>query len=283
MKSVYSPRHHGHSGNVELVAGAIVPAFEMPSRAEFVLSRLKEVQLGPILEPDDHSLATAAKVHDKAYLDFLPTVYDRWKAEGRAGTALPFTWPTRGLRGDKLPEHIDGILVLGGSLGAEPLNKLMPAALAKLPAELRPQVFHQAGKQHAEVTAERYRNVAVEAEVAPFIKDMARAYGWADLVICRAGALTVSELAAAGLPSFLVPLPHAIDDHQSRNAEYLAKEGAAVLLPQHATDAAKLAAQLTEVLMHLEKLTAMGATARRLAKPDATRAVVDICQEVAHG
>ena len=175
------------------------------------------------------------------------------------------------------------LLVLGGSLGAEPLNKLLPAALAKLPAELRPQVFHQAGKQHAEVTAERYRNVAVEAEVAPFIKDMARAYGWADLVICRAGALTVSELAAAGLPSFLVPLPHAIDDHQSRNAEYLAKEGAAVLLPQHATDADKLAAQLTEVLMHLEKLTAMGATARRLAKPDATRRVVDICQEVAHG
>ncbi|ERI54141.1 hypothetical protein N878_12790, partial [Pseudomonas sp. EGD-AK9] len=175
------------------------------------------------------------------------------------------------------------LLVLGGSLGAEPLNKLLPEALALLPAELRPQLFHQAGKQHAEVTAERYRNAAVEAEVAPFIKDMARAYGWADLVICRAGALTVSELAAAGLPSFLVPLPHAIDDHQSRNAEYLAKEGAAVLLPQHATDAAKLAAQLTEVLMHLEKLTAMGATARRLAKPDATRAVVDICQEVAHG
>ena len=175
------------------------------------------------------------------------------------------------------------LLVLGGSLGAEPLNKLLPAALGQIPTEARPQVFHQAGKQHAEITAERYRDAAVEAEVAPFIKDMARAYGWADLVICRAGALTVSELAAAGLPSFLVPLPHAIDDHQSRNAQYLAKEGAAVLLPQHATDAAKLAAQLTEVLMHLEKLTAMGATARRLAKPDATRTVVDICLEVARG
>lgn len=175
------------------------------------------------------------------------------------------------------------LLVLGGSLGAEPLNKLLPAALRQIPAEARPQVFHQAGKQHAEITAERYRDAAVEAEVAPFIKDMARAYGWADLVICRAGALTVSELAAAGLPSFLVPLPHAIDDHQSRNAEYLAKEGAAVLLPQHATDAAMLAAQLTEVLMHLEKLTAMGAIARRLAKPDATRTVVDICLEVARG
>ncbi|MBD9482382.1 undecaprenyldiphospho-muramoylpentapeptide beta-N-acetylglucosaminyltransferase [Pseudomonas sp. PDM14] len=175
------------------------------------------------------------------------------------------------------------LLVLGGSLGAEPLNKLLPAALAKVPAELRPQVFHQAGKLHQAVTAERYREAAVEAEVAPFIKDMAHAYAWADLVVCRAGALTISELAAAGLPSFLVPLPHAIDDHQSRNADYLAKEGAAVLLPQHTTDADALAAQLTEVLMHPDRLIAMGRTARSLAKPDATRTVVEICLEVANG
>lgn len=175
------------------------------------------------------------------------------------------------------------LLVLGGSLGAEPLNKLLPAALARVGETLRPQVYHQAGKQHAELTRTRYDEAGVDAEVVPFIKDMARAYAWADLVICRAGALTVSELAAAGLPSLLVPLPHAIDDHQTRNAEYLAKAGAAVLLPQHATDAAGLAAQLTEVLMHSEKLVAMGAIARRLAKPDATRVVVDICLEVAHG
>ncbi len=175
------------------------------------------------------------------------------------------------------------LLVLGGSLGAEPLNKLLPAALAQLPGELRPEVRHQAGKSHAEVCAERYREAGVAAEVLPFLRDMAAAYAWADLVICRAGALTVSELAAAGLPALLIPLPHAIDDHQTRNAEYLAKAGAAVLLPQHATDAAALAAQLTEVLMHSEKLAAMGATARRLAKPDATRTVVDICLEVAHG
>jgi len=175
------------------------------------------------------------------------------------------------------------LLVLGGSLGAEPLNKLVPAALAMLAPELRPEVFHQAGKQHADLTTERYREAAVEAQVAPFIKDMARAYAWADLVICRAGALTVSELAAAGLPSFLIPLPHAIDDHQTRNAQYLANEGAAVLLPQAKTDAALLAAQLTEVMMQPEKLKAMGATARRLARPDATRTVVDICLEVARG
>lgn len=175
------------------------------------------------------------------------------------------------------------LLILGGSLGAEPLNKLLPEALALVPAELRPEVFHQAGKQHDEVTGERYRSAGVEAQVAPFIKDMARAYAWADLVVCRAGALTISELAAAGLPSFLVPLPHAIDDHQTRNADYLAKEGAAVLLPQGSTDAATLAAQLTEVLMHPQRLNDMARTARRLAKPDATRSVVEICLEVARG
>ncbi|MGE8496183.1 MAG: undecaprenyldiphospho-muramoylpentapeptide beta-N-acetylglucosaminyltransferase [Pseudomonas sp.] len=175
------------------------------------------------------------------------------------------------------------LLILGGSLGAEPLNKLLPEALSLVAAELRPEVFHQAGKQHDGVTAERYRAAGVEAQVAPFISDMARAYAWADLVVCRAGALTISELAAAGLPSFLVPLPHAIDDHQARNADYLAKEGAAVLLPQRSTDAATLAAQLTEVLMHPERLNEMAGTARRLAKPDATRTVVEICLEVARG
>ncbi len=184
---------------------------------------------------------------------------------------------------DALGKRRARLLVLGGSLGAEPLNKLLPEALALVAAELRPEVFHQAGKQHDGVTTERYAAAGVEAQVAPFIKDMARAYAWADLVVCRAGALTVSELAAAGLPSFLLPLPHAIDDHQTHNAGYLAREGAAVLLPQRSTDAAMLAAQLTEVLMHPERLNSMAGTARRLAKPDATRTVVDICLEVARG
>ena len=102
-------------------------------------------------------------------------------------------------------------------------------------------------------------------------------------MVCRAGALTVSELAAAGLPALLLPLPHAIDDHQTRNAHYLADEGAAFLLPQATTGAADLAARLTEVLMHTDRLKTMAATARRLAKPDATCNVVDICLEVARG
>jgi len=175
------------------------------------------------------------------------------------------------------------LLILGGSLGAEPLNKLLPDALALLPVELRPEVFHQAGKNHDVITVERYRTAGVEAQVAPFIKDMAQAYGWADLVVCRAGALTVSELAAAGLPSLLVPLPHAIDDHQSRNADYLAREGAAFVMPQATTGVAEMAARLKEVLMQPEQLNSMALTARRLAKPDATRTVVEICLEVAHG
>jgi acetoin utilization deacetylase AcuC-like enzyme len=110
MKTVFSPRHRGHSNQVELVAGAIVPAFERPSRAEYIIERVRGVGLGEVLAPYEHSLKTAAKVHRKDYLDFLPTVWDRWTAEGRSGTALPFCWPTRGLRGDKRPEFIDGLL-----------------------------------------------------------------------------------------------------------------------------------------------------------------------------
>jgi acetoin utilization deacetylase AcuC-like enzyme len=110
MKTVFSPRHIGHSNNVELIAGKIVPAFEKPSRAEYVIERVRAVKLGEILEPQVHGLETAAKVHRQDYLDFLPTVYPKWLAAGRSGTALPFTWPTRGMRGDKCPDFIDGQL-----------------------------------------------------------------------------------------------------------------------------------------------------------------------------
>ncbi|MFT0213211.1 undecaprenyldiphospho-muramoylpentapeptide beta-N-acetylglucosaminyltransferase [Pseudomonas sp. F1_0610] len=182
----------------------------------------------------------------------------------------------------ELTERLVNLLVLGGSLGAEPLNKLLPEALALLPADIRPVVKHQAGKKHAQLTQERYQEAQVEAEVVPFISDMAQAYQWADLVICRSGALTVSEIAAAGVASFLIPLPHAIDDHQTRNAEFLTNAGAAQLLVQHTTDAGKLAAQLTEVLMNKQQLKLMGDKAHQLAKPKATEAVVDICLEVAH-
>lgn len=175
------------------------------------------------------------------------------------------------------------LLVLGGSLGAEPLNRLLPEALALIGAQHRPQVFHQTGRGHDESTLQRYAELDIQARVEPFVQDMAAAYAWADLVICRAGALTVSELAAEGLPALLVPLPHAIDDHQTRNAQFLVKEGAALLLPQAGTDAQAAARHLQDVLENADKLAAMASAAARLAKPQATKEVVDVCLEVARG
>ena len=110
MKTIYSPRHLGHAGHLELVAGEMVPGFEKPERAEIVKARVEAVGLGPILGPDPHSVDAAKRVHDPAYIDFLPTVWDRWKADGRSGSALPFTWPTRGLRGDRCPDAIEAAL-----------------------------------------------------------------------------------------------------------------------------------------------------------------------------
>ncbi|TKT69310.1 histone deacetylase family protein [Aquamicrobium sp. LC103] len=110
MKTVFSPRHAGHAGNVELVAGEIVPAFEKPSRAEIIRKRIDTVGLGPVQEPDAHELTTARKVHSPDYIDFLPTVYPEWERSGRTGTAMPFTWPTRGLRGDVPPKAIEAKL-----------------------------------------------------------------------------------------------------------------------------------------------------------------------------
>lgn len=175
------------------------------------------------------------------------------------------------------------LLVVGGSLGAEPLNRLLPAALALLAPELRPEVRHQCGDQHAQVTRQRYAEAGVEAQVMPFIDDMAEAYAWADLVICRAGALTVSELAIMGRAAFLVPLPHAIDDHQSKNAEFLAQQQAARVLPQGQISPEVLAQHLTEVFMNSDRLIEMAQQARALARPQATVQVVDACLGVARG
>ena len=125
------------------------------------------------------------------------------------------------------------LLVLGGSLGAQVLNRMVPAALAGIEPELRPQVLHQAGEKTLQDALEAYRQHSVEAEVKAFLDDMAGAYSWANLVICRAGALTISELAAVGLGALLVPFPHAVDDHQTRNAGVLVDAGAGLLMPQH--------------------------------------------------
>ncbi|MFT6431759.1 MAG: UDP-N-acetylglucosamine--N-acetylmuramyl-(pentapeptide) pyrophosphoryl-undecaprenol N-acetylglucosamine transferase [Halopseudomonas sp.] len=175
------------------------------------------------------------------------------------------------------------LLVLGGSLGAMPLNTLLPLAVALVNKQVRPEIWHQCGRQHVDTTTQGYQAAGVTARVEPFITDMAAAYSWADLVVCRAGALTISELAAAGRPALLIPLPHAIDDHQSANAAFLANHEAALLLPQSSLDSETLAQQLNSLFSQPETLHAMAEHARRQATPNATVDVVRACQEVTHG
>jgi len=171
------------------------------------------------------------------------------------------------------------LLVVGGSLGASILNDTVPRALELMPPEKRPQVTHQSGVAHIDVLAQRYRDAGLSVNTVAFIDDMASAYGAADVVLCRAGALTVSELAAAGVASILVPFPHAVDDHQTGNARHLALAGAAMLMPQTELKPDRLARMLLE--LSREQLRDMAEKARAQARPDATQAVARACIEVA--
>ncbi|UXI67715.1 undecaprenyldiphospho-muramoylpentapeptide beta-N-acetylglucosaminyltransferase [Tahibacter amnicola] len=173
------------------------------------------------------------------------------------------------------------LLVLGGSLGAQALNTRLPQALAALDADICPQVRHQCGARHLDAAREAYAAAGVSAQVDSFIEDMAEAYAWADLVVCRAGALTLAEIAAAGVGSVLVPFPHAVDDHQTRNAESFVAAGAAVLLPESQASAQVLAGTLGDLLRSRQQLIAMAVAARSLAKPDAAATIADHCLEVA--
>ena len=169
------------------------------------------------------------------------------------------------------------LLVVGGSLGAQALNEALPKALALLPQ--KPRVVHQAGERHLETLNANYRAAGVEGELVAFIDDMARRYAEADLVICRAGAVTIAELSAGGMASILVPFPYATDDHQTANARFLADRGAAILLPQRELAAQKLA----DVIRSLDRarLLDMASRARALGKPDAARVVAERCMELA--
>ncbi|MDX1595219.1 MAG: undecaprenyldiphospho-muramoylpentapeptide beta-N-acetylglucosaminyltransferase [Gammaproteobacteria bacterium] len=171
------------------------------------------------------------------------------------------------------------LLVLGGSLGAAALNEAIPAAAARLPGKL--EIRHQCGARHVEAARAAYAGAGVDAEVLPFIDDMAGAYGWADLVICRAGALTVAELAAAGVGALLVPFPHAVDDHQTANARYLVAAGAAELIPQERLEAADLGERIAALADDRGRLAAMAEAARAVARPEAADAVVAACLRVA--
>lgn len=171
------------------------------------------------------------------------------------------------------------LLVLGGSLGAVAINNLVPQALALIDERQRPQVVHQTGQRHLDVTVETYQRLSVSAKVVPFIADMAAAYSDADLVICRCGALTVSEIAVAGVGAIMVPFPFAIDDHQTKNGQWLESAGAALVIQQNTLNPERLALQLMELFNQPQRLLAMAKAARRVAKPDATKRVLAVCRE----
>lgn len=168
------------------------------------------------------------------------------------------------------------ILVVGGSLGAQALNTHVPAALALLARDLALDVRHQTGRKSVDETRGNYLRVGVPADVVAFIDDMADAYAWADLVVCRSGALTVSELAAAGVPAIFVPFPHAVDDHQTHNAGYLVGAGAARLLPQDRLHAESLAAEIRAIAAR-DTLLAMAQAARKASFGDVSSEIARVC------
>lgn len=185
---------------------------------------------------------------------------------------------------NRLNEHKGNIrlLIIGGSLGAQALNENVPLALSGITKDLQPDVWHQTGKNKLDDTILSYKKFNVDAKVTEFIEDMAEAYKWADLVICRAGALTISELANAGIGAILVPYPYAVDDHQTANAQYLTNVGAAILIQQE-----HLIPILKDSLVELlqsgrTKLIDMAKTARSLSKPNATQVVAEVCLGVSH-
>ena len=209
---------------------------------------------------------------------------------GAFGAATAVIWTGNPVRGDiaqlAAPERRYRVrsgplrlAVIGGSLGAQALNATVPQALALLPPAERPLVTHQAGARHLPEAEANYARAAVTATLVPFISDMAAQYALSDLIICRAGASTIAELAAAGIASVLVPFPHAVDDHQTRNARFLSDRGAAVLLPQHEFTPQRLAELLRGFTR--ESLLGMAQRARSAAKPEATESVAAACMELA--
>ncbi len=173
------------------------------------------------------------------------------------------------------------LLVLGGSQGARYLNQTLPAALAQIPTEQRPQVLHQCGAGNLAATEAAYADAGVAVDCREFIADMAEVYAKAELAVCRSGALTVAELAAAGLPAILVPFPYAVDDHQTANGQWLVDAGAALLMAESKTSAADLASALGELYAHPQRLQQMAGAARAMSPAGAAQKVALACLEVA--
>ena len=176
-------------------------------------------------------------------------------------------------------DKVTRLLIVGGSLGAKALNEAVPKAIALVGETL--EIRHQTGESMGAATEALYTSLGLKADVVAFIQDMAEAYRWADLAVCRAGAATLSELACAGLPSILIPFPYAIDDHQTANARYLTEAGAAVLMPQPDLTPHNLAEKLKSLIQAPEQIQTMARNAHALAKPDAALSVAEICLQEA--
>lgn len=227
----------------------------------------------------------ALLMSNKALLPFAKKILFGFPAEGMAGDKVQVTGnpvrreiatlPSPAARYAQRSGTLN-LLVVGGSLGAKALNEALPAALALLPEGARPRVVHQSGRQHIDALKKHYANVGVEAEVIDFIDDMANRYAAADFVICRAGAITVTELCAAGVASVLVPLVVSTTSHQRNNAQWMAQAGAAIHLPQTQMDAAALAALLKE--MTRERCLQMAEAAYRQGRRDANEAIAGVLE-----
>lgn len=172
------------------------------------------------------------------------------------------------------------LLVLGGSLGAAAINEVVPLAVAKMSQASMPIVIHQSGIKHFDATVGAYQSQSVDADVRPFVKDMQDVYRWADLVICRAGAMTIAELSLVGVGAIMVPYPHAVDDHQTKNAEYLSSRGAGMIIQQQELSVEKLLSILEELSNDRDRLLMMAQNSRMCAFPAATRRVADVCEEL---
>lgn len=224
----------------------------------------------------NRKLAQHARRVMAGFADSLPNA--QWVGNPVRGAIASLPAPAQRMAGRSGKPRL---LVLGGSLGARALNTSVPQALAQIAIEQRPEVLHQCGNRGIDEARKAYADAGVEARIVPFIEDMAGTYAWADLAVCRAGALTLAELTACGLGAVLVPFPHAVDDHQTRNAEALVAAGAAELIQERDLNTQDLAHRLTALLSDRARLLAMAEAARTLAKPDAAADIARACMEVA--
>lgn len=236
----------------------------------------------PLVLHEQNSVAGLANkvlagVADRVYTAFPGAIKQGlWVGNPLRATFLQQAQPAQRFAGRSGPLHL---LVVGGSLGAKALNEVVPRALALIPAERRPQVIHQSGATQIDALRANYAAAGVQAELTPFIEDTARAFAEADLIVCRAGASTVTELAAVGAAAVFVPFPAAVDDHQTSNARFLVDQGAGLLLPQKELTPERLA----ELLQNLDRGTLLrwAEQAQGLAQTEAAAQVVAACEELA--